>query len=87
MTIRLLLADDHQIVREGLRSVLESHADLMVVAEAGDGRQTMRLAEKTSIGTEELMTDYCGNSMLHTALDLTILILIIIPIWISGIYF
>ena len=47
MTIRLLLADDHQIVREGLRSVLESHADLMVVAEAGDGRQTMRLAEKT----------------------------------------
>lgn len=34
--IRLLLADDHAVVREGLRALLEQHADMCVVGEAGD---------------------------------------------------
>ena len=35
--IRIVLADDHQIVRQGVKSLLESQADLEVVGEAGDG--------------------------------------------------
>jgi DNA-binding NarL/FixJ family response regulator len=42
-TIRILLADDHQIVREGIRQLLESAHDLRVIAEAGDGEEAQRL--------------------------------------------
>lgn len=41
---RILLADDHELVRGGLRMVLESAPDLSVVAEAGDGLEALRLA-------------------------------------------
>jgi two-component system response regulator NreC len=42
--LRLLLADDHAIVRRGLKSLLESEDSLDVVAEAGDGLEALRLA-------------------------------------------
>jgi DNA-binding NarL/FixJ family response regulator len=45
--IRVLLADDHAIVREGLRALLAREADMQVVAEAGDGREALRLARET----------------------------------------
>jgi DNA-binding NarL/FixJ family response regulator len=41
---RLLLADDHELVRGGLKMVLESAPDLSVVAEAGDGARALELA-------------------------------------------
>jgi two-component system response regulator NreC len=44
--LRLLLADDHTVVRQGLRKVLEDRPDWEVVAEAGDGREAVRLAEE-----------------------------------------
>src|SRR4051812_41771618 len=44
MPIRILLADDHTIVRDGLRALLERQPDMSVVAEAGDGRQSVQLA-------------------------------------------
>ena len=44
--IRSLLADDHTIVRQGLRKVLEESDDCEVVAEAGDGREAVRQAEQ-----------------------------------------
>ena len=43
--LRLLLADDHTVVRQGLRKVLEDRPEWEVVAEAGDGREAVRLAE------------------------------------------
>ncbi len=46
MTIRVLLADDHQIVRQGLRALLAAQPDVQVVAEAGDGREAVQLAEE-----------------------------------------
>jgi two-component system, NarL family, response regulator NreC len=42
--LRLLLADDHALVREGLRKLLEECPDWQVVAEAGTGRDAVRLA-------------------------------------------
>jgi DNA-binding NarL/FixJ family response regulator len=44
MPIRILLADDHTIVRDGLRALLERQADMSVIAEAGDGRESVQLA-------------------------------------------
>jgi DNA-binding NarL/FixJ family response regulator len=44
--ITILLADDHMIVREGFRKMLELEADLEVVGEAQDGRQAIALAAK-----------------------------------------
>ncbi len=46
--IRILLADDHPVVRDGLRALLEREADMVVVGEAGDGREATRLAEEHS---------------------------------------
>ena len=46
MTIRVLIADDQELVRTGLRLVLQSYEDIDVVAEAADGRQAWELAEK-----------------------------------------
>jgi two-component system response regulator NreC len=42
--IRILLADDHTLIRGGLRLIIEQHADLSVVGEAEDGRQAVALA-------------------------------------------
>jgi two-component system response regulator NreC len=44
-TIRILLADDHTVMRTGLRLVLERQPDFKVVAEAGDGREAVAQAE------------------------------------------
>jgi DNA-binding NarL/FixJ family response regulator len=46
MPIRILLADDHAVVRDGVRALLERQPDMAVVAEAGDGREAARLAEE-----------------------------------------
>jgi len=43
--IRILLADDHTVVRDGLRALLERECDMSVIAEAADGRESVRLAE------------------------------------------
>jgi two-component system response regulator NreC len=45
--IRILLADDHTVMRKGLRLLLESQAEFSVVAEASDGRQAVEQAEAT----------------------------------------
>jgi DNA-binding NarL/FixJ family response regulator len=46
MTIRVLLVDDHMLVRAGLRAMMESQPDLEVIGEAGNGVAAVRLAEK-----------------------------------------
>ena len=45
--IRILLADDHTVMRRGLRLLLESQPEFSVVAEAADGRQAVEQAEAT----------------------------------------
>ena len=44
-SIRVLLADDHTLVRAGIRALLEEVANLQVVAEAGDGQEALRLIQ------------------------------------------
>ncbi len=46
MLIKVLLADDHQIIREGLRSLVNREPDMEVVAEADNGRMAVQLNEK-----------------------------------------
>lgn len=43
---KILLADDHTIVRQGLRTLLEQQKNIEVVAEAGDGLETIQLTQK-----------------------------------------
>jgi DNA-binding NarL/FixJ family response regulator len=42
----ILLADDHVLVREGLRRLLQDHSDMTVVGEANDGQETVRLVRQ-----------------------------------------
>ena len=46
MTMRIVIADDHDIIRAGIKSVLKPHAEYEVCAEAGDGDQALECAEK-----------------------------------------
>lgn len=48
--LRILLVEDHEIVREGVRVMVNSQPDMQVVGEAGDGREALRL-------TDELIPD------------------------------
>lgn len=46
MKVRILLADDHRIMREGLKALLEKHPSLQVIAEAENGIETLELARR-----------------------------------------
>ena len=46
--IRVMLVDDHQMMREGLKKIVEAEEDMMVIAEASDGKEAVELARKTS---------------------------------------
>ncbi|MGH7201558.1 MAG: response regulator [Planctomycetaceae bacterium] len=54
--IRVLLADDHQMVRQGLASLLEHEPDIEVVGEAADGEEAVVLAE--SLQPDVILMDY-----------------------------
>jgi len=45
-TISVLLVDDHPVVRQGLRALLEASHDIVIAGEAGDGREAIELAKK-----------------------------------------
>lgn len=62
MTIRVLLADDQQMVRTGFRFILDSEPDIEVAAEAGDGTTALRLAR-------ELRPDVCLLDIRMPGLD------------------
>ena len=46
--ITILLADDHAVLREGMRRLLEQHKDMVVLAEAADGEQAVKLVAEVS---------------------------------------
>lgn len=49
MTLRVLLADDHQLFREALKLLLENEKDIAVVAETGDGTEVPRLVKEQAV--------------------------------------
>ncbi len=53
--IRIFLADDHAVVREGIRALLEQQADMRIVGEAGDGAEA--LARLPALAPDVLMMD------------------------------
>lgn len=79
--IRILLADDHGVVRAGLRALLETQADMVVVAEAEDGDQAVRLAAEQvpNIVVADLSMPHGGMSTISriTALDKGIRVLVL----------
>jgi len=46
MAIRVILADDHQVIREGLRNLINDETDMQVLAEAKDGREAVALCQE-----------------------------------------
>lgn len=44
--IKIILADDHNVVRNGIRTLLDQESDMSIVAEATDGQQVLQLLEK-----------------------------------------
>ena len=67
MPIRILIADDHVLVRSGLRALLRAEPDLEVVGEAGDGAETVRLAAELSPDLVLLDVSMPGESGIATA--------------------
>ncbi|MBU0513743.1 MAG: response regulator transcription factor [Proteobacteria bacterium] len=55
MSVRIVIVDDHQIVRDGLRSVMEKEGDLHVVAEADNGRDGVRVCRE--LGPDVVIMD------------------------------
>jgi DNA-binding NarL/FixJ family response regulator len=68
---RILLADDHEVVRNGLRMVLDSAPDLEVVAEAGDGAEAVELALSEDIHLAVLDVTMPRMTGLQAALELS----------------
>lgn len=67
--IRILLADDHAVLRAGLRALLNSEPDMCVVAEAGDGREALQQieAERPDVVVLDLsMPDISGLDIIET---------------------
>jgi DNA-binding NarL/FixJ family response regulator len=55
MNITVVLADDHRMVREGFRLLLETQSDIKVIGEAGNGREAVRMAAK--LGPDIILMD------------------------------
>ena len=63
----ILLADDHRVVREGLRTLLSQEADLSVVGEASDGRQVVDLARGQTFPATAALEEACEQIRKHMA--------------------
>lgn len=61
MSIKILIADDHQLTREGIRSMLEREHDMQVLGEAEDGRAAARMARE--LGPDLIVMDVCMPEM------------------------
>jgi DNA-binding NarL/FixJ family response regulator len=61
--LRILIADDHEVARKGIRSLLESHADWEICAEARDGREAVEYAAR--LKPDVLLLDIGMPNLLH----------------------
>jgi DNA-binding NarL/FixJ family response regulator len=70
LVTRILLADDHALVRGGLKMILDAEPDLEVVAEAGDGAEALELALQTELDLAVLDVSMPRLTGLQVAADL-----------------
>jgi DNA-binding NarL/FixJ family response regulator len=70
MGLRVLLADDHALVRQGFRRILEDEADIEVVGEAGGGAEAIELDEKLAPDVVVLDMAMPEINGLHAAIDI-----------------
>jgi DNA-binding NarL/FixJ family response regulator len=70
--IRVILADDHPVVRDGLAAIVNQQADMQVVAEAGDGAEALALYEeyKPDVMVLDLRMPKMDGAALYWALQL-----------------
>lgn len=68
---RILLADDHALVRRGVRLILDNEPDLIVVAEAGDGAEAVEIARTTPVDLAVLDVAMPRMTGLQAALELS----------------
>jgi DNA-binding NarL/FixJ family response regulator len=71
LRMRILLADDHAVVRRGLRMVLDAEPDLQVVAEAKDGLEALALGLREQVDLAVLDVAMPGMTGLQVARELT----------------
>jgi len=69
-TIRILLCDDHELVRRGLRSLLDSVADLEVVGEAGDANEAVKAVDELSPDVVVMDVRLPGRSGIEACRDI-----------------
>ncbi len=55
--IKVILADDHELVRDGIKLLLESEQDILVIDEASDGEQALTVLEKNAGNVDILIVD------------------------------
>lgn len=67
---RILLADDHHVVRQGLRLLIDAEPDLTVVAEAGDGVEAVRQAVATDVDLAVLDVSMPRMTGIHAAREI-----------------
>jgi len=71
MAMRVILADDHQLVHAGLRALLQSFPDVEVLAECSDGQQALECVAR--LRPEVLLLDAQGRPYLSPAISRTVL--------------
>jgi len=69
--IRICLADDHAMFREGIKQILATHSDMQIVGEAGDGHTTLSLARNVPMDVLLLDISMPGLSGLDILQDIT----------------
>ena len=69
-SIKILIADDHEIVRQGLKTILSEHSDLEVIAEASNGNEVLKIVQKTKVDLVLLDFDMPEKNGLDTLIEL-----------------
>ena len=70
MSVRILLADDHKIVRDGLRALIEKESQMEVVGEAQDGREALKLIRQLAPDVVILDIGMPGLNGIETASEI-----------------
>ena len=69
-SIKVLVADDHQIVRQGLKTIISEHSDLSIAGEAENGNQVLKIVKKTKVDVVLLDFDMPEKNGLDTLVEL-----------------